>query len=140
MDQLENVECLKLPMPQAVYPFFKSDKARNFEVSYKLNESFGFYKDINEILATFPDFLESKERRLEILKELMKIQEVIVQAAIAESKEILREHDIMNPRTLPFEKMIQVVEGWLEKNTVFPEEFDLEVAWLFLANLREIHH
>ena len=59
----------------------------------------------------------------------MKVQEERVQAAIAESKEILREHDIMNPRTLPFEKMIQVVEGWLEKNTVFPKEFDKVVAW-----------
>jgi len=72
--------------------------------------------------------LESKERRLEILKEEKKKQEEKVQAAIAESKDELRDYDIKNPRTLSLEKMSQIVEGWLKENTIFPEEFDMKVA------------
>ena len=33
--------------------------------------------------------------------------------------------------------MIEIVEGWLKERTIFPEEFDINVAYGFLNNLKK---
>lgn len=77
--QLVNIECLKKPYPQALYPFFRSDEAKNFDVVYKMTDSFGIFKDLKDIVAKHPEFLTSEEQRLEIFQQEIAKQDEVVQ-------------------------------------------------------------
>ena len=42
--------------------------------------------------------------------------------------------------TLSTEKMIEIVEGWLKNDSIIPPEFDMEVVFQFLENLKKSLH
>jgi len=48
-----------MPYPNALLEFADSKEAKNFDISYKLNDSFFVYEDLKKIEAKYPGFTES---------------------------------------------------------------------------------
>jgi hypothetical protein len=74
---------------------------------------------------------------MELFQKETEKQQEIVQEAIAKGKDELIKYYIDNPRTITIQKMIEIVEGWLKKQKIFPKEFDISVALEFLNNLKK---
>jgi hypothetical protein len=53
---ITNVEDLKKEFPKGLKGFLSTKEAKPFDVSFKLNQSFKFFRDLKDIEAQYPGF------------------------------------------------------------------------------------
>ena len=53
---ITNVEDLKKEFPKCLEDFLSTKEAEPFEISFKLNQSFKFFRDLKDIEAQYPGF------------------------------------------------------------------------------------